>query len=214
MFSYFITGPTAVPSGTDRGVGPIPTAAPLAAGTYGITIADQVTGCASINTATVNDNAFTINSVTRATNCDPLNSYSDPYSGDTTDDLQSDKFCDWLASGCGKCYRRYVLIPRVFLPEVIILNSQQMDVFSRHQRRLFHKILLLTSSFNTANICNGTITAVTTPAASTYNWSASQSGSLTNPGNGATVTVNPGTWMLRVRLMRPLDAAQVAIPQR
>ena len=60
MFSYFITGPTAVPSGTDRGVGPIPTAAPLAAGTYGITIADQVTGCASINTATVNDNAFTI----------------------------------------------------------------------------------------------------------------------------------------------------------
>ena len=72
MFSYFITGPTAVPSGTDRGVGPIPTAAPLAAGTYGITIADQVTGCASINTATVNDNAFTITAVTRANSCDPL----------------------------------------------------------------------------------------------------------------------------------------------
>ena len=60
IFSYFITGPTAVPSGTDQGLGPIPTAQPLAAGTYGITIADQVTGCASINTATVNDNAFTI----------------------------------------------------------------------------------------------------------------------------------------------------------
>ena len=57
--------------------------------------------------------------------------------------------------------------------------------------------------FNTANICNGTITAVTTPVATTYNWSASQSGSLTNPGNGATVTVNPGTWMLRVTTDAP-----------
>ena len=78
-----------------------------------------------------------------------------------------------------------------------------MDASSHLLRRLFHKIPPVDIQFNTANICNGTITAVTTPVATTYNWSASQSGSLTNPGNGATVTVNPGTWMLRVTTDAP-----------
>jgi gliding motility-associated-like protein len=46
-------------------------------------------------------------------------------------------------------------------------------------------------SFDLSDICNGNITAVTAPAATTFDWSASEAGSLTNPLiNAATVNVN------------------------
>ena len=43
LFTYSITGPSTTISDTDLTVGPIPQATNLAAGTYSITVADQVT---------------------------------------------------------------------------------------------------------------------------------------------------------------------------
>ena len=71
LFSYFIVGPSTSVSDTDLSVGPIPDVTGLAAGTYGITVADQVTGCAASTTASVNDKAFTI-SATQLGTCDPI----------------------------------------------------------------------------------------------------------------------------------------------
>ena len=71
LFSYFITGPSISVSDINLGTGPIPTATGLDAGTYGITVADQVSGCAAIRTATVNDNAFTVAGAANAA-CDPI----------------------------------------------------------------------------------------------------------------------------------------------
>ena len=71
LFSYFITGPSISVSDINLGIGPIPTATGLDAGTYGITVADQVSGCATIRTATLNDNAFTVSGAANAA-CDPI----------------------------------------------------------------------------------------------------------------------------------------------
>ncbi|AYB32137.1 PKD domain-containing protein [Chryseolinea soli] len=70
LYSYFIVGPSTSISDTDQSVGPLPDATGLAAGTYGITVADQVTGCATTTTASINDNTFQVNASEAGTLCD------------------------------------------------------------------------------------------------------------------------------------------------
>lgn len=72
FFSYTISGPSTTISNTDVTAGAIPTATGLDAGAYGITVADQITGCATTTTATVNDGAFSVTGSTNDT-CDPMN---------------------------------------------------------------------------------------------------------------------------------------------
>jgi len=71
LFSYFIVGPSTSISDTDVSPGALPNATGLGAGTYGITVSDQVSGCASTTTANVNDNAFTVTAAQLGT-CDPI----------------------------------------------------------------------------------------------------------------------------------------------
>jgi gliding motility-associated-like protein len=73
LFSYFISGPTAVPAGTDQATGAVATTpANLAGGTYGITVSDQVSGCATTTTSSINSDALTVTAVPDNT-CDPIN---------------------------------------------------------------------------------------------------------------------------------------------
>lgn len=73
LFSYFISGPTAVPQRTDLTAGtPVSTPANLAGGTYGITVTDQVSGCATITTTSINSDALTVDPVTQFNTCDPI----------------------------------------------------------------------------------------------------------------------------------------------
>lgn len=72
LFSYFITGPSTTLQGIDQPTGVVVNVGSLGAGNYGITVADQVSGCATIQVVSINDNAFTINSVIRQNTCDPL----------------------------------------------------------------------------------------------------------------------------------------------
>ncbi len=73
LFSYFIGGPSAVTPGTDEAAGgSIVTPANLAAGTYGVTVTDQVSGCATTTTTSLNSDALTVGPVTQINNCDPI----------------------------------------------------------------------------------------------------------------------------------------------
>ncbi|MEJ1239627.1 PKD domain-containing protein [Chryseolinea sp. T2] len=72
LFTYSITGPSTSITDSDLTVGPIPQATGLAAGTYSITVADQVTTCAVTTAATINNNNFAVAGVPDAT-CDPIN---------------------------------------------------------------------------------------------------------------------------------------------
>ncbi|HTF21522.1 MAG TPA: PKD domain-containing protein [Chryseolinea sp.] len=72
LFTYTITGPSTTLTDTDLTVGPIPQATNLAAGTYSITVADQVTTCAVTTAATINNTNFSVTGLQDVT-CDPIN---------------------------------------------------------------------------------------------------------------------------------------------
>lgn len=73
LFTYFVTGPSTSLSDVDRPAGPVlPPFTGLGAGSYGITVTDQISGCTSIDVVSINDNVFTISSVIRQNTCDPL----------------------------------------------------------------------------------------------------------------------------------------------
>ena len=72
LFSYFISGPSSL-SGIDQAAGSVLiTPATLAGGTYGVTVNDQVSGCATITTTSINNNAFTVGPLTINGTCDPI----------------------------------------------------------------------------------------------------------------------------------------------
>jgi hypothetical protein len=73
LFSYTVTGPSTSISGTDQPLGPVlPPFSGLGAGSYAIVVTDQLSGCTTIDVAGISDNAFTITSVVRQNNCEPL----------------------------------------------------------------------------------------------------------------------------------------------
>lgn len=194
LFTYFISGPTSV-SDINRPVGVVPPATGLPPGTYGITVADQVTGCATIDTETINDNAFVVNPVVKTNNCDPLTlNVTHTAASAPTYRLINTATAQVAATGTGLVGS--FLIPGISSGTYVIeltaggcTNSSVPSTVTQDPP--------VAITFNTADICNGNITAVA-PGASTFNWSLSDNGSLTNPGSGPTVAVNEGTWTLRV----------------
>ena len=74
LFSYFISGPSPVTPGTDQTAGSAITTMPanLAAGTYGVTVTDQVSGCATVNTTSINSDNINVTPVTQVNICDPI----------------------------------------------------------------------------------------------------------------------------------------------
>ncbi|MFN3840469.1 MAG: PKD domain-containing protein [Cyclobacteriaceae bacterium] len=73
LFTYFVTGPSTSLSDVDRPAGPVlPPFTGLGAGSYGISVTDQISGCTSVTVVSINDNVFTISSVIRQNTCDPL----------------------------------------------------------------------------------------------------------------------------------------------
>jgi gliding motility-associated-like protein len=199
LFSYFITGPTAVPSGVNQSTGPIPTATGLAAGTYGITVADQVSGCATIDTEIINDNAFIISSVARQTNCDPLvlRVTHTAVVAPMTYRVINSATAQVVATGNATA-GSFDVTPGVPSGSYIVELTSGGCVFSSPAQN-FAQDAPVAITFNTNDICNGNLTAVTNPVATTFNWSASAPGSLVAPGTTtSTVAINPGQWLIRV----------------
>jgi gliding motility-associated-like protein len=201
LFSYFITGPSISVSDINLGIGPIPAATGLDAGTYGITVADQVSGCAAITTATLNDNAFTVAGAANAV-CDPIgiavttsvpqgaltyrvinnataavaeagNRPSSPFSTDPAGLASNNNsyIVEVTAAGC---------------------TASSLPI-------TINQAATLPIAFNVTDICNQNVTVVSAGATS-FDWSISETGSVNAPTSNATVNVNPGTWLLRIRV--------------
>jgi gliding motility-associated-like protein len=199
LFSYFITGPTSVPSGVDQTVGALPPATGLAAGTYGITVADQVSGCATIDTEIVNDNAFTITSVSRQNNCDPLilRVVHTAVTLPMTYRVINAATAQVVASGNASA-GSFDVTPGVPSGNYIVELTAGGCVFSSPAQN-FAQDAPVAITFNTTDICNGNLIADTAPAATSFDWSASAPGSLVTPGATTnTVAINPGQWLIRL----------------
>jgi gliding motility-associated-like protein len=199
LFTYFITGPTSVPSGNNQTVGPLPTFTGLAAGAYGITVADQVSGCASIDTEVINDPAFTA-TVVKVNACDPLILRVTPSAGAIYPinyrviDATTAQAVATGTAPSGPTFDTPGVPSGTYIVE---LTAAGGCVFSTPATP-FAQDPPLVVSFNTTDICNGNITAVAAGATS-FDWSQSPAGSLVNPAaTTATVAVNPGSWLLTV----------------
>jgi hypothetical protein len=201
LFSYFVTGPSASVSGINRGLGPIPAVTGLDAGTYGITIADQVSGCATITTATLNDNAFTVAGAANAT-CDPIGIAvtTTPAQGtltyrvidnataavSETGNRPSSPF-NTDAAGLASNNNSYII-------EVTAAGCTASSL-----PITINQAATLPIAFDVTDICNQNVSVVSAGATS-FDWSISQSGSVNAPTNNATVNVNAGSWLLRIRV--------------
>ncbi len=200
LFTYSITGPSPnSPSGIDQSVGPLPIASGLQAGVYGITVADQVSGCATIDTEIINNSAFTITSVSRQTTCDPLilRVSHTAVAMPMTYRVINATTAQVVRTGNG-AVGSFDVTPGVPTGNYIVELTAGGCVFSSPAQN-FAQDAPVVITFNTTDICNGNLTAVTNPAATSFDWSASAAGSLVAPGaNTSTVALNPGQWLIRL----------------
>jgi len=200
LFSYFITGPSGSISGINQGIGALPTATGLDAGTYGITVADQVSGCATITTATLNDNLFTVAGIANA-NCDPIGILvtTTPAQGALTYRVINNTTSAVVESGSRPTAPFNTNAVGLVTNNSYIVEVTATGCTTSSLPVAINQAVTLPIAFDIADICNQNITAVS-PGATSFDWSISQAGSVNPPTSAATVNVNPGTWLLRVRV--------------
>ncbi len=197
LYRYDITG---LPTVFNQGLGTVnvPSTPPnnLAPGTYGIFVQDQVSFCPNSNTVTINDNGFTVSAPTSASTCAPFiinvvhTAVINPITYRVIDAISGVEIVPTTAGAVGS-----INTPGVPAGSYIVeIRSGGCTVSSTPITLAPASVVAIT--FDQTDMCNGNLTALTVPAATTFNWSASETGSLASPGTaiGATVPLNPGTW--------------------
>jgi len=200
LFSYFITGPGTSISDINQSIGALPPATGLDAGTYGITIADQVSGCATITTATLNDNVFTVAGIPNAT-CDPIGIAvtTVPAQGALTYRVINNITASVVESGGRPAAPFNTNASGLVSNSDYIVEVTAGGCTASTLPITINQAATLPITFDLADICNQNVTAISAGATS-FDWSISQTGSVNPPTNAATVNVSPGTWLLRVRV--------------
>lgn len=201
LFSYFITGPATSLNGTDQTLGALPAATGLDGGTYGITVNDQVSGCTTISTVTLNDPAFTVTGIPNAV-CDPIGitvTTSVPQVNVTYRVLDNATAAVVETGGPLATTPFNTSAAGLLSNNSYIVEVSAAGCTASSLPVLINQAVTLPIAFDITDICNQNITAVS-PGATTFDWSISQAGSVNTPTNLATINVNPGTWLLRVRV--------------
>ncbi len=202
LFSYFITGPSATVSGINQGIGALPQATGLDAGTYGITVSDQVSGCATTTTTTLDDPGFLVTGIANAV-CDPIGISV------TTDVPQAAltyRVINSVTAALVETGSRPGSPFNTDAAGLLSSNSYIVEVTATgtgctvsSDPVVINQAATLPITFDVTDICDQNVTAIS-PGATTFDWSLSQTGSVNAPTNNSTVNVNPGTWLLRVRV--------------
>lgn len=198
LFSYLVVGAAlgTTVQGIDKTIGLVtPVFSPLPADTYIVQVSDQISGCATTNSVSINDNAFTIGAITRQNTCDPLilrvnhTAVVTPYTYQVIDATTSVVIQNGSSSSLGF----FDTSPGVPSGTYIVQITSGGCSFSS-PAQTFNQNPPAVVSF-VPNLCIGQITA---QPSGTYDWSTSEAGSIIGATNGATVTLNPGTWDLTV----------------
>ncbi|MBL0740107.1 PKD domain-containing protein [Chryseolinea lacunae] len=198
LFSYFITGPSTSLSGTDRSLGAVPAATGLGAGTYGITVADQVSGCALTTTASLNNTSFTV-AGTPTDVCNPMgiNVTTVPAVGALTYRIINNTTLAVIESGA-KAGTPFVTATLPNADYVVEITSLGCTASSTPV--ILQQNSQFTVTFDTNDICANQNVKAIAAGATTFDWSLSQTGSVIAPTNADVVKVNTGDWMLRVKV--------------
>lgn len=198
LFSYFVTGPGTSLSDIDQTTGPLPSFTNLGAGTYGITLSDQISGCASITTAGVSDNSFTVSGAPLPPLCDPIaiQITTVPAVGALTYQVTNATLGTVVDSGNvpgGSPFNSNPLASGNYIVEVTETASNCIGVSPTVNVQQNPTVPV---TFDMTDICNGNIMAVA--AGASFDWSASPAGSINGATANATANINPGSWTLVV----------------
>jgi large repetitive protein len=194
QFTYSVTGPGTSVSQTDQPTGALPAVTGLDAGTYGVTVSDQVSGCATINTVSLNDIAFTV-TAPDATGCDPitLNVSTSPLQGALTYRILDANTLAVVETGSAPSS------PFTTASTGLASNSQIYTVeitaagCTAGDNATVTENPRVPISF-TSNLCADPLTiTANTSASPTFSWTGQD---ITGGQNTATVQAspNPGTW--------------------
>lgn len=202
LFSYSISGPTSS-SGGNQAQGAAISVPNLDAGTYGITVADQVTGCTDIENAIINDASFSA-TLSAVGQCDPIAIQVSPSGASFPISYQVFDSNNRIVDSENN------INSGPFTTQAFRSGDYVVELTDNAGCRFSETIALnqltpVPISFDDSQICQGIITAVA-PGANTFDWSASDPGSLTNPGSSGQVTVNEGTWTLEVVTDAPVGS--------
>jgi PKD repeat protein len=194
LFSYFIVGNTSS-SDTDRPPGfLVDTGEALDAGTYGITVADQVTGCALISTAIVNDGTFDA-TLAQVGTCSPLPINVTP-TGSVTYPVSYKVFDSSTSTEVDNGGPLNAAFPTAGLQP----GTYAVEITDSNECRHSEEITLVQGptvavSFDLTDICNNNLIAVA-PGATTYDWSPPSS--LAVPSNTSTAAIKAGQHTITV----------------
>lgn len=207
VFSYSIAGTPF--QAIDQPIGNYNTGPILSAGTYGVTVTDQVNGCATMTTASINNNTFVVNRAQNGT-CDPniaIDVTSVPALTAVTFRVFDNNTGLPVPGASGTGGDDNGVFTTLPVPSgssyVVEVRETGTTCIASSPALAIVQGPTFAITFDRANLCTtGDLTAVTTPAgATTFDWTTSDAGSISpppTPATGATVNVNLGTWDLVV----------------
>lgn len=198
-YSYSITGPPAVQLVNQTG--PIDqTYAGYIAGSYGVTVQDDLSGCPASTVVTISDNVFTVDA-TQVGTCDPVAISIDPsavgiYNYRVIDNTNTVIIPSSPVTS--DPFTTPTVASNVFYTIELTRNDGCIasDTLTVQQTQQ----VAITGFTSSCDLATGeTLVTVSSPDAPTsYDWSVSQAGSISGSTSGATITLNPGTWNLSV----------------
>lgn len=202
-YSYFISGPsTAIQDINQVGPSGALNFPGLPSGSFGVTLSDELSGCAASTVVGIANTAITVTTVQSGT-CDPITI-------SVTHNVGASAFSYRVLDPALASVDNGVSAVRgtPFSTNTIPSNNTYVVEVTRTSDNCVSSSLPLTltqdpqvtiDGFTTSCGPSGeTIVTVSTPDATTFDWSASQAGSIAGPTTGASVTLNPGTWNLSV----------------
>lgn len=198
LFTYFVNGPGTSLSDVDQPLGPIPTFMNLGAGTYAVTIDDQISGCGTTSTAGISDIAFTVSGSPLPPLCDPIAigvTVNPAITAMTYQvvDQANNSIVDSGSEPAGSTFNTAPVVSGNYLVQVKETSSNCVAV---SPAIAVQQNPVVPVTFDLSDICNGNVTAVA-PGAS-FDWSSSPAGSFSGPSSQATLAVNSGTWTVIV----------------
>jgi gliding motility-associated-like protein len=200
LFSYGITGPATNLQGIDQGTGPV-AGSPftgLGAGSYGVSVSDQLSGCTTATIVGISDNTITITgAVAQSPTCSPI-----AIDVTTTGVTTAATYTITSAGGT-------VVVPPTNVPSVPVFSTNPVPVPGSYTIQINEAGCVATFDITiaadpalpvviTPDPCNQQLTAQA--ANGVFDWSNSPVGAISNIDNSvagqSTLTLNVGTWTL------------------
>lgn len=199
LFTATISGPTSASQSDLAPNAPFGITNTLAAGAYGVTVFDQITGCATTRVATLSDASYTV-SATQVGTCDPnlalqvTTAAALPFTYRVINSATNAVVIPSTASSSSP-----FTTPALPGNNSYVVEVRSGGCLASSTATAVTPAPALTATIDESTLCAAqSVSAGPAVSGSSFDWSASQTGSISGATTNATVQLNPGTWNLSV----------------